>query len=583
MFRRRDAKKEMTATTSEPAQALNGVHAEKHLPGWSLALAGAVLLWLSQPPFALSFLAWVALIPWILIAIRTQGSRRDNAIFFLVAMAYWGLTMQGIRHAHPAMYAALIAFAFYLACYSFAFVSLLRCVFRSSSSLAIWIAVPLIGTGLECIRNYLLTGVSAVMLGHTQANHESMIQIADAFGSYGITFLVLATNGAIYHLLFSDQATLSRRVLPLVFVSGLVGLNLLYGTWRLSQVNGSALSESAGVSVAILGRDEEIVFVQDSKREQEIFAAYVQQSVKAAEEVAKSGGKLDAIVWPESMYTGALPWLLIDPPTSSAQRIDPEFAAIIKENQVAFQDRGAQVQSLVRSITGQQDDPHLIVGCSVVRYNDPPQVHSGIVHLGARGQVIDWYGKTHLVMFGEYIPLIEYLPFLNRFIPPGMGVARGDGPRSMTVGEVGLVPNICIETAVERVAPQHISQLVHSNLSADAIVNVTNDGWFDRSSVVEHHLRCSQFVAVTCRRPVLISANGGPTAWIDGSGRIVQRLANDEEGAIIANFAIDNRWGLYQAIQDWPARMLAGYCIILLGKMCNDWLRRRRLASVAGG
>jgi apolipoprotein N-acyltransferase len=567
----------MTAITKTADARLSIDQPDARLPGWSLALMGAVLLWLSQPPLGFSALAWFAVIPWIHLASRTQVAHYSNLKFFLIAMAYWGITMQGIRHAHPAMYATLVLFAFYLACYSFAFVMLVRRVVQTSPRLPIWLSVPLIGTGLECIRNYLLTGVSAVMLGHTQANHESMIQIADAFGSYGVTFLILATNGAIYHGFVSDPTARMKRIMPLACAGCLIGLNFLYGTWRLSQV---AAPQNSGLSIAILGRDEEIVFVQDAQREQQIFAAYVQQSVKAAELVAKTGGRLDAVVWPESMYTGALPWLLIDPPTSDDERIDPEFASIIKENQEAFQSRGAQVQSLVRSVTGQQDDPHFIVGCSVVRYNDPPKVHSGIVHLGERGQVVDWYGKTHLVMFGEYIPFIEYLTFLNRFIPPGMGVARGDGPRSMSIGKIGVVPNICIETAVERVAPQHISQLTQQGLPADVIVNVTNDGWFDGSSVVEHHLRCSQLVAVTCRRPVLISANGGPTTWIDGSGRIVQRLANDEAGAIIANVAIDNRGGLYQTIHDWPARLLAGSCVFLMFQACIDWFVRRRVQKL---
>lgn len=573
----------MSAIVNNPTISVASMARVQQVPAWCLSLLGACLLWLSQPPLGLSLLAWVAVVPWIAFAVRTNLTRRDRFVFFLIAMGYWGLTMQGIRHAHPAMYAALIAFAFYLASYSLVFINLLSWLQRSKSRIPLWIAIPIIGTGLECIRNYLLTGVSAVMLGHTQANHETMIQIADAFGSYGITFLVLAMNAAIYHMIGIEHLPIAPRItrmrkrfVPLALAGCLLLGNLVYGAWRLSQANLVVETQRSHLNIALLGRDEEIVFVQDAKRESEIFQAYFLQSVEAAKSVAESGQRLDAVVWPESMYTGSLPWMLIDPPTSPDSRIDPEFAAVIKENQDAFQSRGAFVQAAIRNITGQANDPDLIVGCSVVRYNDPPKVHSGIVHLAEQGKVKSWYGKTHLVMFGEYIPLIDYLPFLNRFIPPGMGVARGDGPKSMVVGEVGLVPNICIETAVERVAPQHVAELTREQFSADAIVNVTNDGWFDRSSVVEHHLRCSQFVAVATRRPVLISANGGPTAWIDGSGRVIERLAYEQSGAIIVNLSVDNRWGLYQAIQDWPARMLAGYCFVLMLQACIKYYRERR-------
>lgn len=527
------------------------------VPDLALASAGALLLWLSQPPLGLSLFAWVAMVPWVVYAMRGTRTRRELLGFLAIAMLYWLVTMQGIRHAHPAMYAVLFLFAFYLACYSVVFILMLSSIARSGGPIPIWLAVPVVGTGLEAIRNYLLTGVSAVMLGHTQVNHSSIIQLADAFGSYGVTFLILSVNGGVYHALSSGEGHKRFRWAPLGLAGLLVIASIAYGTWRLEQ----APTETTGVQIALLARNEEIIFLQDAGREMAIFEAYFRQSEQAARQAASDGKVVDVIVWPESMFTGSLPWLLLDPPSSKGAQIDPEFAAIIQDNQEAFQRRGAQIQAAIRQITGQPHDPHLIVGCGVVRYNDPPRAYSGIVHLGEKGKVLDWYGKTHLVMFGEYIPLIEYLTFLHRIVPPGMGVSRGEGAKSFPVSDVGLVPNICIETAVERVAPRHVAELMKQGKSADAIVNVTNDGWFDRSSVVEHHLRCSQFVAVTSRRPVLIAANGGPTAWIDGSGRIVSKLKFDAQDSILADFAIDNRWGLYRTIGDWPARLLGAFSI----------------------
>jgi apolipoprotein N-acyltransferase len=547
----------------------------ERIPSWILVASGAALLWLSQPPLKLSFLAWFALVPWLLFA--AKPSRKSNRlVFLLIAIVYWTITMQGIRHAHPAMYAALLAFAFYLACYSLAFVSLVGNCYRwNAGRRMFWIAVPVVGTGLECIRNYLLTGISAVMIGHTQADNPQVIQIADAFGSYGVTFLVLLVNGAIFQTIFLNQEIAHgprlawRRFFPAIASALLLVICLAYGSWRLQQSD-KLVGEPIGLNVALIGRDEEIVFDQNADRELEIFNAYFVETMKAAEQTRQTGQNLDAIVWPESMFTGSLPWFLpVGDSRSDASpgktSHDPSLVPVLEEKRGQFEYRAAQVQAAVRRVTGQTEDPHLLVGCSVVDYQDPPCVFSSVVHVGQRGQVQDWYGKTHLVMFGEYIPLIDYLPFVERFVPPGMGVQRGSGPKAMSMGTATVSPNVCIETAVERVVPRQVAELERQGHSPDFVVNVTNDGWFDRSSIVDHHLRCSQLVAVACRRPVLISANGGPTAWIDGSGRVVQKLRYDEQGALIANVATDGRRGLYQTIGDWPARALAIFVVCLCG------------------
>ena len=49
-----------------------------------------------------------------------------------------------------------------------------------------------------------------------------------------------------------------------------------------------------------------------------------------------------------------------------------------------------------------------------------------------------------------------------------------------------MSPNICIETAVERVTVAQMQPSVSPK--PDVIVTVTNDGWFDDSSLIDHHL-----------------------------------------------------------------------------------------------
>lgn len=560
------------------------------LATWKLAVGGAASLWLIQPPMRLWPLAWIALVPWILIASRRTLGRRDYLIFYLAAFAYWAVTMQGIRHAHPAMYAAWIALSAYLAVYPLAWLMLVRVAWGSqllSSNasglplrrLGMGLSVSIIWTGLECIRNYMLTGISAAMLGHSLVDVPILIQIADALGSYGVTFLVALVNASIGLMVLNRLGARNRSEAKQVAIIAIVSVlaTLIYGAWRLREAD--AIEQTSSTTIALIGRDEPIVFEQDAERERRIFDAYYLQAVEAAKLANQRNITLDAVVWPESMFTGTLPWFVADPDKELAsfpgQTVsEPVMREIIAERQDLFQRRAQQIQSSLRQVTGQATGPDLLGGCAVVRYDNPPGGHSGCVWIGDQGRVQQWYAKTHLVMFGEYIPLIEYLPFIERWIPAGMGILPGKGPVAMQVGDLVVSPNVCIETAVERVTVNHVRELISRKTAPDIVVNVTNDGWFDRTSIVEHHLRCSQMVAVACRRPILIAANGGPTAWVDGSGRIVERLSNDESGVILASGRLDGRTSLQLLIGDWPARILAGVCMFIAAV---GWLRRRRI------
>ncbi len=565
---------------------------------WLFAASGAALLWLAQPPLRLWPLAWVAVVPWLLLAWQSHVTRRHYVILYVVSALYWALSMQGLRHAHPLMYGPWIALAAYLAVYPVLWMALVRVASclpqmphsteqgRTTFRLPLWISAPVVWVGLEWVRNYFLTGISAVMLGHTQADVPALIQIADLCGSYGVSFVIVLANTAIAEGLLAAyrrrraaaSAEPAESGLPVVnphqakpWLSGGVALatvlaTVVYGFWRLGQAE--AQSQTAAINLALIGRDEPIVFEQDTRRELEIFDAYFRQSYEAAEQAAKQNLQLDAVIWPESMFTGGLPWLAADPDRPivvppGLEMSESEFREIVLERQRQFEHRAAQVQAALRQATGQATGPALIAGCSIVSYNEPSGGHSGCVHIGPDGRVANWYAKTHLVMFGEYIPAMDYVPWIDRIIPPGMGLLPGKQPVAMAIGDRSVMPTICIETAVERVTLNQVRELIARGTAPDLLVNVTNDGWFDGSAVVEHHLRCAQFVAVACRRPLLIAANGGPTAWIDGSGRIVERLRNDAAGAILVTSRLDGRSGLYQQIGDWPARLFALACGVL--------------------
>ncbi|MCB1228256.1 MAG: apolipoprotein N-acyltransferase, partial [Verrucomicrobiales bacterium] len=139
--------------------------------------------------------------------------------------------------------------------------------------------------------------------------------------------------------------------------------------------------------------------------------------------------------------------------------------------------------------------------------------------------------KQHLVPFGEYLPLRQQLPILERLlghILPGDFVpGQGTQPLTLTAsGEsVGIVPLICFEDTVGRLARRFVRP------GPQILANITNDGWFLHSDETEVHLANARFRAVELRRPLLRAANTGVTCFIDPLGRTLSQLDDPATGS----------------------------------------------------
>lgn len=521
------------------------------------------MLWLAQPPLAWWPLAFVSLLPWLdIIAMPTSIPRRGWWMIYVTSLIYWLVTLQGLRHAHPLMFLCWFALSAYLAVYHVAFVGLTRRLIRRGAPLIM--AAPLVWVSTECVRNYFLTGISAAMLGHTMADVPWMIQIADLAGSYGVGFVIVCVNVALFTSARWRGNTQARRTeIATALLSTAVLLSTTaYGIYRTGQPMGDPLA-----TFALLQRDEVVEYEQSAEREVEIFQGYGRQAIAA---VADSDRMIDVIVWPESMFTGGSPFVSANVdavmPTQYAD-VYPEavddpnlFRSMVAQQRDYFDRRSDEVQTVIAS-QANRPAPAILAGCGVVHYDDKMNVYSGVVWIDKSGDVVDWYGKTHLVMFGEYIPIAPWIPGLRSLIPPGMGLQVGDGAEAWNFNGTIVTPSICIETAVERVTVNQVGSLRSQGQTPDVVVTVTNDGWFDDSSILQHHLRCAQLVAVGIRRPVLSAANNGPTASIDGNGQIVARLEAGVNNTLIATPNRDDRDSVYVRIGAIPAWL----CVMAVG------------------
>ena len=189
-----------------------------------------------------------------------------------------------------------------------------------------------------------------------------------------------------------------------------------------------------------------------------------------------------------------------------------------------------------------------------------------------------FYDKTHLVPFGEYMPFADWFPWLQYLSPLGNGSSASDRPASFVVKGINLVPNICYETTLPHVIRNQLAALRQQGVEPQVLVNLTNDGWFWGSSELEMHLACGIFRAVENRRPLVIAANTGISASIDGNGRILEQGPKHDAGVILADVRLDGRESWYSRHGDWFAGSCLAATIALAAAGVWSALSRRRRA-----
>jgi apolipoprotein N-acyltransferase len=146
-----------------------------------------------------------------------------------------------------------------------------------------------------------------------------------------------------------------------------------------------------------------------------------------------------------------------------------------------------------------------------------------------------------------------------------VSVTAGDRPAVFDVPWDGrtcrIAPNICYESVLSHVIRGHVNALTAEGKEPEVLVNLTNDGWYWGSSELDMHLACGVFRAVECRKPFLIAANTGFSAWIDGDGRIQDQGPRRATGVILAQPTLDRRTSWYLVHGDW----FAGICLTMCG------------------
>ena len=548
---------------------------------FKMAIVSLGLLWLAFPPIGISWVAWIALSPivWLILAQPMAGNLdgqrfrgRKYRQLYVAGLLYWLGTFYFIPIPHPALWLGWIAVSAYMAVYTPLFVIGSRVLVHRFKLPAV-IAIPIVWTGIEWIRTHFATGMGLVCLSHTQYRHPVLIQIADLSGAYSLSFVIMMFTTGIALLSWpwirfwfdgrgrglktstKDQSTrdISNTSRWFSFAASLVAvfLTVVYGNHRLNQTYPSATNNQ--LKIALIQSSQDVVFRPMSDEE---FEQQLQSKYQLTHQARTQTSDLDLIVWPESAFV---------PYSDLISNVDQEITV----------DRVADVRTQVwAEAIGypnrfQTTVPLLTGGGTRDPKNDKSYASAFLI--SDNGQVTNRYFKNHLVMFGEYVPFLDWIPALKKFSPIA-NTDPGTKFESIEINGITLAPNICFESTVPHYIRRQINSLAVSGAEPDAMVNMTNDGWFFGTSCLDLHLACNVFRAVEMRKPNLVCANTGFSAEIDDAGRLLQIGPRRKPGVIVATLNHAPRPSPYRKFGDWIP-MLMGLLTILAWSI--GWLKRK--------
>jgi apolipoprotein N-acyltransferase len=508
------------------------------------AVMSGLLLTASFPKIGIDWLAWFALVP-LLYGLREQSAGGGFRIGFIAGLShyltllYWLVPVMQTYGFLPwsLSIVIMILFSVVLALFMAIFSMII-----SRSGTTPWrcfMLIPPVWIAVEYIRGIIFTGFPWELMGYSQFERLHLIQIADLFGVYGVSFLITLSNSAIFLCLlyftkkhWQAKAIAARlaAVATLVFFLGLI-FTLAYGYRRLGSIDRLiAAAPQARVSVVQGNIDQAIKW--DRAFRDATIKTYERLSLSAAPD------RPDLVIWPES----ATPFYFL------------------KENEPT-----EKVMHAIRRV-----ETDFILGSpSFVRQDAKVQYLVSAYLIDPRGKWVQ-YNKAHLVPFGEYVPLKKWIPFLGKMVAQVGDFVPGKKGKTIAWKNEKLGIQICYEI----IFPDLSRAMVKNG--ATLLINITNDAWFGKTSGPFQHFSMTVLRAVENRRALARSANTGISGFIDPAGRILAATPLMEEAVVTRSVPLLKKKTIYTRFGD----VLAWTCLaivlsVILFQIVNYVIRLR--------
>jgi apolipoprotein N-acyltransferase len=371
------------------------------------------------------------------------------------------------------------------------------------------VVVPAAWLLVEWLRGWFLSGFSWLSLGYSQTD-TWLGHLAPVLGVYGITAALLVCAGALTAIVLGSLRT--RIVAVVVFAAvwlAAFGLGSVEWTYPAGQP----------VTVAV---------VQGSiPEDQKWLESNRQKTLDLYQRLTETAFGARLIVWPEAA------------PPELANKLVPWITALYREAQAH----------------------HSALVFGVVRASDAGDKYYNSVL--ALDEQLTWYSKDHLVPFAEFFPVPSFVrSWLRLHNLPYADFTRGGGRQPpLPAGGLNLGATICYEDA-------YGSSMIRVLPSANALVNVTNDGWFAHSTARHQHFQIARLRAMEAGRYLIRAANDGISAVIGPHGEVLARAP--EFTPQVLRSTVTPRMGLtpYAHVGNW---LIVSLCAAALA--CGLWLR----------
>ncbi|WP_167836958.1 apolipoprotein N-acyltransferase [Leptospira ryugenii] len=364
------------------------------------------------------------------------------------------------------------------------------------------------------------------------------------FGTEAMAFLTIFAISSIYLFLLPKKVAWMRYlyILPLVL---LLILNFIL---LLRPIDGEK-------SISLLLLQPNTPYAKDLDRENRDFMSHTIQNVfdLGMESIENSGNQIDLILLPES----SIPFL----GTKKGDDNDPMFSQTFLD---------------IVNVWRKKSSAGVIYSELVWDQGS----RNSISFLGNGAIESERAYKEILLPFGEYVPLADLFPFVQRWFGEashhkpgnGMPVFRFSSKKGM---ELKFSGSICYELLYseamrERVA-RHKSQFM---------VNLTNDSWFESEREALQHAGAGKLRALELGIPVIRSAVSGVTVLFDPWGREIDLgLARNTRGYRAIDFfpSKQNNETFYIKYGTLPFRILSVGLLFLaaLFSLKNVFIEKR--------
>jgi len=352
---------------------------------------------------------------------------------------------------------------------------------------ALWVA-------LEMLVARLFSGFPWNLLGSSQYRMVPLIQIASVTGIYGVSFLAVWVS---LSLLSAGLMVVLRPTVRSIWIGEIflpivvVALVFNFGFRQLTQDP----PVTRTLKVALVQPSIPQTLIWDSSRDQERFHELIRLSEQALT------NRINLLIWPEAAVPSYARW---------DTNLYPAITNLARQHRV-----------------------WLILGSDDLARSAPPAPPGSFEYYNASflvspdGEFVSRYRKRNLVVFGEYIPLVRWLPFVKWFTPIEGGFTPGEHavPFRLTRPDVKTSVLICFEDIFPHLAREYADD------DTDFLVNLTNNGWFGEGAAQWQHAAGALFRAVENGLPLIRCSNNGLTGWVDSHGRLRQ-VFRDERGTL---------------------------------------------------